>query len=85
MAIVELLAKTPGFPIDHINKLGWTALLEAIILAEKGFRQEDIIKVLIKAGANVNIADRKGVTPLAHARKLSLTNIVEILVMAGAK
>lgn len=84
VAIVKLLAKTPGFPIDHINKLGWTALLEAIILAEQGSRQKEIIEVLINAGANVNIADREGVTPLAHARKLSLPNIVEILVIAGA-
>lgn len=29
---VRLLVNTKGYPIDHVNRLGWTALMEAILL-----------------------------------------------------
>ena len=54
---------------DHVNKLGWTALLEAVILGDGGKTHTEIVRLLVEAGANPNIADRDGVTPLAHAKK----------------
>jgi hypothetical protein len=36
-------------------------------------------------GANVNLADRDGVTPLAHARKHNYRAITAILEKAGAR
>ena len=54
---------------DHVNKLGWTALLEAVILGDGGPVHTEIVRLLVEAGANVNIADREGVTPLTHARR----------------
>ena len=54
---------------DHVNNLGWTALLEAVILGDGGAAHTEIVRLLVAAGANVNIADRDGVTPLAHARR----------------
>ncbi|HSE93480.1 MAG TPA: ankyrin repeat domain-containing protein [Methylomirabilota bacterium] len=79
----ELLrAKTP---IDHVNRLGWTALLEAIILGDGGPRHTETVRLLVEAGADVNLADGDGVTPLAHARRRGQTRIVEILERAGAK
>ena len=83
--VVNLLVNTPGFPIDHINNLGWTALLEAIILGERSRVQIEIVKSLVKAGCDVNIADKDGVSPLAHARKRSMNEVVKILTQAGAK
>lgn len=82
-AVRELL-KTP-VPIDHVNKLGWTALLEAIILGDGGARHTEIVRLLVAAGANVNLADRDGVTPLAHARKRGFAAIARVLETAGAK
>lgn len=70
---------------DHINKLGWTALLEAVILGDGGPTYARIVQMLVKAGANPNIADRSGVTPLAHARARNLTEIAKILEAAGAR
>ena len=49
---------------DHVNKLGWTALLEAVILGDGGPVHTEIVRLLVEAGANVNLADRDGVTPL---------------------
>jgi len=56
-----------GVDVDHINNLGWTALLEAIILGNGTQPYQQIVDLLITAGANVNIADGDGITPLEHA------------------
>ena len=82
---VKELLKRKDFPIDHVNRLGWTALLEAIILSDGGPAQVQIVQLLVDAGCNVNIADKDGVTPLAHARKKAFGQIVAILEKAGAK
>ena len=70
---------------DYVNKLGWTALLEAVILGDGGRTHTRIVKLLVDAGANVNIADKDGVTPLAHARSHKYREIVAILEAAGAR
>lgn len=82
---VAALLSDKKFPIDHINRLGWTALLEAVILGSGGERHIAVVKMLIAAGANVNIADKDGVTPLAHARKKGQREIARLLEQAGAK
>jgi ankyrin repeat protein len=73
-----------GVDVNHINRLHWTALLEAIILGNGGPAHVAIVKLLVAGGADVNIADGKGVTPLAHARRHGYKEIERILVDAGA-
>jgi hypothetical protein len=70
---------------DHVNKLGWTALLEAIILGDGGGVQTEIVQLLVQAGANVNLPDRDGVTPLQHAKQRGFAEMVRILTAKGAK
>lgn len=72
-------------PVDHVNRLGWTALLEAVILGDGGPRHTEIVRLLIAHGANVNLADREGVTPLAHARQRRQEAVVALLQRAGAR
>ena len=79
----ELIAG--GAPLDHVNNLGWTALIEAVILGQGGRRHQETVRALVDAGADVNIADRQGVTPLAHARSRGYAAMVEILERAGAR
>jgi ankyrin repeat protein len=55
--------------VNHVNDLGWTALLEAVILGDGGKRYQEIVKILLDAGADRNLADRNGVTALAHAEQ----------------
>ena len=74
-----------GAPLDHINNLGWTALIESIVLGNGGPRHVATLKALVEAGANVNIADRSGTTPLSLARTRGYSEMVEILSRAGAK
>jgi ankyrin repeat protein len=76
---------TTDIPIDHVNRLGWTALLEAIILGDGGARHTEVVRLLVEAGANVNLADGQGVTPLAHARRKGQTTVIAILEAAGAR
>jgi len=76
-----------GTAIDknHVNKLGWTALLEAVVLGDGGRVHTDIVAALVQAGADVTIADRDGVTPLAHAKRRGYAAIAAILEGAGAR
>lgn len=73
-----------GVAIDHINRLGWTALLEAIILGKGGTAHQEIVELLLAAGANPELADGDGVTPLTHARQRGYREIEASLVKAGA-
>ena len=73
-----------GVAVDHVNRLGWTALLEAIILGSGGDAHQQIVAALIAAGADVNLPDSDGVTPLRHARARGYKAIEAALVAAGA-
>ena len=70
---------------DHVNNLGWTALLEAVILGNGGPAHTEIVRMLIEAGANPDIADREGVTPLAHAKRRGFAGMIRILEARGAR
>ena len=74
-----------GAPLDHVNNLGWTAVMEAIVLGNGGKAHADTLQALVKAGANLNIADRAGVTPLGHAKARGYAAMVRILEAAGAR
>jgi uncharacterized protein len=65
--------------VDHVNNLGWTALLEAVILGDGGPAHQQIVRMLLAAGADPDIADRDSVTPLEHARERGYTEMVEML------
>ena len=83
-AIVRRLLDT-DLDVDHVNRLGWTALLEAVVLGDGGPRHTEVVRLLAEGGVDVNIADRDGVTPLAHARRNGYDEIAEILRRAGAR
>jgi ankyrin repeat protein len=68
-----------GAPLDHINNLGWTALLEAVILGDGGEDHQKSAQALVEAGADRSIADRQGMTPLDHAKARNYVEMVRIL------
>ena len=68
-----------GAPLDHINNLGWTALIESIVLGDGGQRHTDTLKALVEGGASVNLPDRNGQTPLSLARSRGYKEMVSIL------
>jgi uncharacterized protein len=72
-------------PLDHVNNLRWTALIESIVLGDGGRNHTETLRALVEAGANVNIADGSGSTPLSLARSRGFREMVAILEKAGAK
>jgi hypothetical protein len=71
-------------PLNHVNNLGWTALLEAVVLGNGGTNHTAVVEALVKAGADVNLPDRQGTTALGHARTRGYSQIARILENAGA-
>ncbi|MDZ4737899.1 MAG: ankyrin repeat domain-containing protein [Rhodospirillaceae bacterium] len=78
-----LLATT--IDIDHINDLGWTALMETVILGDGGPVFLEILNLLLDAGADADIPDHDGIAPLAHARALGFNSLAQTLETAAAK
>ena len=74
---------TTDINIDHVNNLGWTALLEAVILGDGGPVYQEIVKLLLDAGADASIGDNEGQTPMQHALRQGQSAIVELLKSAG--
>jgi len=82
--VVNLLIAAKA-PLDHVNNLGWTALIEAIVLGDGGPDHTAIVKALIDAGADVNIADRQGETPLRLARGRGFAQMATLIEAAGGR
>ena len=76
--MVRALLRT-DIPLDHVNELGWTALLEAVVLGDGGRAHQRIVRLLVDAGADTAIPDRDGVTALEHARRRGYDEIAATL------
>ncbi len=74
-----------GAPLDHVNNLHWTALIEAIVLGDGGPRHQACVDALLKAGASTQLADRGGRTPLQLAEARGYAAMVRRLREAGAR
>ncbi|MGW1143496.1 ankyrin repeat domain-containing protein [Streptomyces sp. NPDC002454] len=79
LAYVEAVLAETSIDVNHVNDLGWTALLEAVILGDGGEPYRRIVAVLLAAGADPGIADRDGVTALAHAERRGFAELAAVL------
>ncbi len=79
----QLLAA--GAPVDHVNNLHWTALIESIVLGDGGPRHQRVASALLGAGANTQLTDRDGRTPLELARSRGYEAMERLLRDAGAR
>jgi ankyrin repeat protein len=77
--MVKALLERTDVEVDHVNDLGWTALLEAVVLGSGGTAHQEIVRLLLAAGADRSIGDNEGVTALEHARAKGYAAIVTIL------
>lgn len=82
--VVRALVRA-GAPLDHVNNLGWTALIEAIVLGDGGPRHRACVEALVAAGARLDLADRTGATPLALARARGFADMARIIEQAGGR
>ncbi|WII36624.1 ankyrin repeat domain-containing protein [Paenibacillus thiaminolyticus] len=83
--VIEYLLTSSDVDVNHVNNLGWTALMEAVVLGSGGEPHQRAVELLIRHGADVNIPDRDGVTALSHAQSRGFTEIARLLEQAGAK
>ncbi len=74
-----------GAPLDHVNNLGWTAVIESIVLGDGGPRHLATLAALVEGGANVNLADRDGVTPFQLARTRRYREMAHVIEAAGGR
>lgn len=82
--VVKMLIAAKA-PLDHVNNLKWTALIESIVLGNGGANHTETLRALVEAGANVNIADGSGASPLTLAKSRGFREMIAILEKAGAK
>ena len=83
--VIEYLLTSSNVDVNHVNNLGWTALMEAVVLGSGGEAHQRAVDLLIRHGADVNIPDRDGVTALSHAQSRGFIEIARLLEQAGAK
>ena len=68
-----------GAPLDHVNNLNWTALIEAVVLGNGGPDHVATVKALVEAGADITIPDGHGATPLELAEARGYGEIADII------
>lgn len=76
--VAAVLERT-DIDVNHVNDLGWTALLEAVILGDGGRRHQEVVQILLARGADPDIPDADGVTALQHARDRGFAEMVDLL------
>ena len=74
-----------GAPLDHVNNLHWTAMIESIVLGNGGARHQAVLQALLAAGASTRLTDREGNTPLALAKSRGYAAMVAMLEKAAAR
>jgi ankyrin repeat protein len=83
--MIPILVKAGADPNKKYLYLESTPLILAIEKERKGFDNAVYVQALIDNGADVNLPDSKGVTPLEAARKKNDPKVIELLRKAGAK
>lgn len=68
-----------GVPVNHVNNLGWTAMQEAILLNNGGPRQQEVVRLLLEAGADPEIRDPEGRTAFQNAERLGFAEIAALI------
>lgn len=69
VAYVRAVLAETDIDVDHVNRLGWTALLEAVVLGDGDRAHQDVVVALLAAGADPSLPDGDGVTARAHAER----------------
>jgi uncharacterized protein len=68
-----------GIDRDHVNRLGWTALHEAVVLGDGGAAHVATVRELVRGGVDVRVPDGDGRTALEHAEERGFGRIARIL------
>lgn len=83
MVIVQRLLQA-GVDRDHVNRLGYTALHEAVVFGEGSPVDQATVSALVAGGVDLDVPDGNGGTALAHAERRGQREVASILRAAGA-
>jgi ankyrin repeat protein len=72
-------------PLEHVNNIAMTALIEAIVLGDGGAKHQATVETLLRGGADPNNTGGKGMSPLALARSRGYGEIARMLETAGGR
>jgi ankyrin repeat protein len=76
LEIVRYLLENTAINVNLTNTLGWTALIETIILGDGGPVRQQTVELLLQHGAKPGMTDEWGVPPIDLARKRGFDEIV---------
>ena len=76
-------AAEDGGRVDHVNRLGWTALLEAIILGDGGRGHTEVVRLLRRGRGRGEPGRRRRRDAVGHARRQGYDEIAAILQRSG--
>ncbi|WP_217251144.1 ankyrin repeat domain-containing protein [Streptomyces sp. AC602_WCS936] len=79
VAYVRAVLAETATDVDHVNRLGWTALLEAVVLGDGGRPHQEVVEALLAADADPSLPDGDGVTARGHAERRGFRAIADLL------
>ncbi|GAA2893811.1 ankyrin repeat domain-containing protein [Microbacterium esteraromaticum] len=79
LEVVRYLLENTRINVNLTNNLGWTALIETIILGDGGPVRQQIVELLLAHGAKPGMPDPWGTSPADLARERGYDEIVAIL------
>lgn len=79
LELVTYLTTETDINVNHTNTLGWTALIEAVILNDGGATPQAVVRQLLEAGADPRMTDEYGVLPVDLAERKGYTELAAII------
>ncbi|MFD4960562.1 ankyrin repeat domain-containing protein [Microbacterium sp. NPDC058389] len=76
---IRRVVQVPGLDLDRVNLNGWTALLEAVVFGDGGPGQQEIVRLLLAAGADPGIRDAAGLTAREEAERRGFAELAALL------
>jgi len=71
--------------VNQTNHVGWTPLLEAIVLNDGGIKQQAIVQLLLEHGASPHLTDKYGKNATGTGAGTGLLKrLRSLLIAAGA-
>ena len=65
--------------INLTNTIGWTALIETVILGDGGPVRQETAELLLAHGAKPGMTDEWGVSPVELARKRGFDDLAAVI------
>lgn len=79
LEIVRYLLENTNINVNLTNTLGWTALIETIILGDGGPVRQETAELLLEHGAKPGMTDEWGVPPIDLARKRGFDDLAAVI------